>query len=142
MSRPRTYRTLAEAQVARQKIWVGQRKVGILFRAVELGGEAGEALNVVKKLQRMKWRIKGSKATLDDLAEELGDCIICVGLLANEAGIKDMDRRVALKFNATSEKYGLPVFVRVPPTRAEKAAATKAREARIKRKLRRREPCL
>lgn len=135
----RTYTSLGEANAARQKVWPGmsKKRIGMmLFRAVELGGEAGEALNVVKKLQRQRWGVRGSRATLEDLADELGDTIISAHLLAKDAGIDDLDRRVAIKFNKTSAKYGLPVLMKVPATRAEKAARTKRREARIRRKLR------
>ncbi|OLP56789.1 hypothetical protein BJF92_12005 [Rhizobium rhizosphaerae] len=76
------------------------------FRAIELAGEAGEALNVVKKLERERQGWAGSRATLEQLAEELADVVICADLLALAAGI-DLAVAVPRKFNATSEKVGL-----------------------------------
>jgi len=43
--------------------------VSLLFRGVELGGEAGEALNVIKKLERERLGWRGSRATPEQLAD-------------------------------------------------------------------------
>jgi uncharacterized protein (DUF1778 family)/NTP pyrophosphatase (non-canonical NTP hydrolase) len=89
-----------------------------LFHATELGGEVGEVLNVVKKLEReaMGWR--GSRATEQDLADECADVLICVDKLAAHYGI-DLDAAVIAKFNATSEKVGLPHRLAAAPPKAE-----------------------
>src|SRR5690606_32982880 len=63
--------------------------------------------NVIKKLERERLGIRGSRATTEMLAEELADVVICADLIAMDAGI-DLDAAVAAKFNATSEKVGLP----------------------------------
>lgn len=105
------YGTLREANTARQKLW---GKKNALFAAVELAGEMGEALNVVKKLERERIGQAGSRATLQDLADELGDVQICLDLLASAYGI-DLERAAAEKFNKTSDKMGLPVHVFVRP---------------------------
>lgn len=76
------------------------------FRGVELAGEVGEACNVIKKLERERRGLKGSKDTLEHLAEELADVVICVDLVAMYYGI-DMSDAVRSKFNATSDKVGL-----------------------------------
>jgi len=76
------------------------------FRGNELAGEAGEACNVIKKLERDRLNLRGSRATIDQLAEELGDVIICVDLIAMEYGI-DLAKAVREKFNKTSAKLGL-----------------------------------
>jgi len=78
-----------------------------LFHATELGGEVGEVLNVVKKLHREAQGWRGSRATVADLAEEIGDVVVCLDKLAAYYGI-DLAQATAAKFNATSEKVGLP----------------------------------
>lgn len=103
--------TLADLQHAlaeRDLEWDPEKKLTMEFRATEMAGECGEACNVVKKLVRERLGLRGSRATLDDLKDELEDVIICVGLLANSAGIK-LD--VADKFNSSSIKLGLHVFL-------------------------------
>jgi NTP pyrophosphatase (non-canonical NTP hydrolase) len=87
--------------------WENGNKADPLFHAAELGGEVGELLNVVKKLHReaMGWR--GSRATLADLAEEIGDVLICLDKLAAQFGI-DLAAATTAKFNKTSLKVGLP----------------------------------
>ena len=107
------FATLAEANKARQLVWGGDKQ-GPLYRAVELGGEVGEVLNVVKKLEREKMELPGSRATVADLEDELGDAVICIELLAAKYGI-DTQRAAAIKFNKTSEKLGFPHRVFVPP---------------------------
>lgn len=104
---PYVFTTLREANVARLKQWANGVDPGLLFHAVELGGEAGEVLNVCKKLAREKMGWRGSRATIADLADELADVVICADLLAIAEGI-DLDEAVRRKFNATSEKVGLP----------------------------------
>lgn len=77
-----------------------------MFCAVELGGEVGEALNVCKKMERVRLGVKGSTATIDDLKDELADIIICVDRVGAAMGI-DLGAEVRRKFNYTSDKYGL-----------------------------------
>ncbi len=102
-----TYTTLREANVARQAAWCPDQLPDLSFRGNELGGEVGEALNVIKKLERERHGWRGSRDTVDHLAEELADVVICTDLVAITAGI-DLDAAVRSKFNATSEKVGLP----------------------------------
>jgi NTP pyrophosphatase (non-canonical NTP hydrolase) len=83
------------------------RKTDGIFHAVELGGEVGEVLNVVKKLHREEMGWRGSRASKEQLAEEIGDVLICLDKLAAHYGI-DLAEATARKFNATSEKVGLP----------------------------------
>jgi NTP pyrophosphatase (non-canonical NTP hydrolase) len=94
------------ANIQREKEWTGDVKVTPEFRAMELGGEVGEALNVVKKLVREAGGSRGSRASVDDLAAELADVVICCDLLARQYDIVLSDA-VRAKFNATSIKYGL-----------------------------------
>jgi hypothetical protein len=75
------YPNLRDANAARAIEWSNGGD-GPQFYAVELYGESGEALNVVKKLEREKLGMVGSRATLQDMADEIADVIICVDLLA------------------------------------------------------------
>jgi len=102
--------SLRLANIERDKEWNPNKKLTPLFRATELGGETGEALNVVKKLERERLGIKGSRATINQLAGELSDILICVDLLAMEYDI-DLTQALRNTFNATSEKQNLSVKI-------------------------------
>ncbi|KEA07462.1 MazG-like family protein [Rhizobium rhizogenes] len=97
---------LRAANIARQKEWDGDNQIDLAYRGNELAGEVGEACNVIKKLERERRGIAGSRDTVEHLAEELADIVICVDLVAMQAGI-DLNAAVRAKFNATSEKVGL-----------------------------------
>ncbi|HVL72544.1 MAG TPA: MazG-like family protein, partial [Beijerinckiaceae bacterium] len=99
-------RTLREANAARQKEWDPGSRLSITYRSNELAGECGEACNIAKKLERERLGIRGSRATVDQLADELADVVICADLIAMAEGI-DLDAAVVRKFNATSEQVGL-----------------------------------
>ena len=75
------------------------------FAAIELGGEAGECLNKVKKLIRFQKNMKGGDPSLQPIKDELADVVICASLLAIQLGI-DLGQAVKHKFNETSEKHG------------------------------------
>lgn len=102
------YHTLREANVARSQEWTGSNGLSLTFRGNELAGETGEACNVIKKLERERMGLVGSRDTWEHLAEELADVVICADLIAMDVGI-DLDAAVRRKFNMTSEKYGLSV---------------------------------
>lgn len=87
--------------------WRGGAAPEPLFSAVELAGEIGEACNIVKKLDREARAMPGSRSSIEALADELADGIICIANLANDFAI-DLPRAVAGKFNATSDKHGFP----------------------------------
>jgi hypothetical protein len=76
---------------------------GIMFDALELGGE----VNVVKKLEREERGWRGSRAEPQDFDDEIGDVLICLDKLARRRGV-DLAAATIAKFNATSEKVGLP----------------------------------
>ena len=101
-------KTLREANVQRQKLWDTKQRIDAAYRGNELAGEVGEACNVIKKLERERHGIMGSRDTVEHLAEELADIIICVDLIAIHYGI-DLERATAAKFNKTSMAVGLPV---------------------------------
>lgn len=97
---------LRDANRARQKEWDTGGKITLAYRGNELGGECGEAQNVIKKIERERLGIKGSRATKEQLAEELADIIICADLIAMDMDI-DLTVATARKFNKTSEEVGL-----------------------------------
>lgn len=105
---------LRAANVARQAVWCPEQVPDLSFRGNELAGEVGEACNVIKKLERERLGWKGSRDTVAHLGEELADIIICTDLVALSAGI-DLASAVVGKFNSTSEKVGIPVFLPPPP---------------------------
>lgn len=98
--------TLRSANEARQQEWDTDNQITAAYRGNELAGEVGEACNIVKKLERERMGIRGSRETVEHLAEELADVVICVDLLAMSYGI-DLEAAVKAKFNATSEKMNL-----------------------------------
>ncbi|MCJ8335625.1 MAG: MazG-like family protein [Epibacterium sp.] len=96
---------LRTANVTRQAEWPGSEQADIAFRAIEVAGEFGEVAEAVKKFLRAERGIKGSTATLEDVADEMADALIALDLLANQMGL-DLSKAVQRKFNRTSEKYG------------------------------------
>lgn len=102
-----TYRhTLRSANLTRIEEWDPGKQIDASYRGNELAGEVGEACNVIKKLERERLGIRGSRDTIEHLAEELADVIICCDLIAMGYGI-DLDGAVKDKFNKTSEKVDL-----------------------------------
>jgi NTP pyrophosphatase (non-canonical NTP hydrolase) len=94
--------------------------------ALAMGGETGEALNVVKKLRRIEVGIRGvmdpSEAELRAaLADELADIYLYLDLLAAKYDI-DLPSAVASKFNRVSAREGFPE--RLAPLRSNHAIAT------------------
>ena len=100
------YAKLRDANVARQAEWDEGNTISLTYWATAMAGEVGEACNVVKKLERERLGLRGSRATLADLADELADVVIYVDLLAMSQGI-DLEAAIRNKFNATSAKYKL-----------------------------------
>jgi NTP pyrophosphatase (non-canonical NTP hydrolase) len=75
-------------------------------------GEAGEAANVVKKLRRKETGTPGAvDPECDDLVrmlgDELADTFLYLQLLAAFYGV-DLPTAIVRKFNAISEREGLP----------------------------------
>ncbi len=98
--------TIRLANQQRHIEWANGNEVSLSFRGLELAGEAGEACNELKKLERQRLGMVGGKADLKGLTEELADVLICVDLIAMDLGI-DLGEAVKAKFNKTSQKYGL-----------------------------------
>ena len=107
------FETLRKANTARHAEWAGDKTLSLAFRGVELAGEAGEACNELKKLERGRIGIAGGKTDLEGLREELADILISVDLIAMDLDI-DLGAAVARKFNKTSEKHGLKTRIGEP----------------------------
>lgn len=101
---------LAKANMIRNKLWDTGGVLDLSFRGNEFAGEAGEVCNVIKKLERQRLGIRGSRDTIAHLADELADVIICASLIAMECKI-DLAHAVSAKFNATSYAQGLDIYI-------------------------------
>lgn len=110
MAGTKVYRSLRAANIARQKEWDRGDVITASFRGLEMAGEVGEACNVIKKLERERLGIRGSRATVENLAEELADVVICADLIAMMYGI-ELGEAVAGKFNHTSLKNDLSTML-------------------------------
>lgn len=121
------FSSLREANVARQKEWDAGNQISLSYRATELAGEVGEACNIVKKLERERLGIRGSRDTVEHLAEELADVLICADLIAMHEGI-DLEAALVAKFNATSEKVGLTTRLLKPQARSADNISPKGKE--------------
>ena len=124
------YKTLSEANHARQLEWDAKSQIDGSYRGNELAGEAGEAMeealhvillgasvgrtcNIIKKLERERLGIKGKRESVANLGRELADVVICASLAANKFGI-NLDEQVAAVFNAKSEEVGLETRLELP----------------------------
>lgn len=122
---------LRAANVARNPEWFPDGKAPVLpasFRGLELAGEVGEGVeaalthlamltasagricNILKKLERERLGLNGSRSTKEALAEEIGDFIICADLVGMDFDIAVWPAVVS-KFNATSEKLGMKTLL-------------------------------
>jgi len=101
-----TFEALRAANVARNKEWDREGKLNASFRGLELAGEVGELCNIVKKLERERMGIRGSRVSVIDLAQELADVMITLDLLAMHYSV-DLGYVTREKFNDTSVKIGL-----------------------------------
>lgn len=134
MAQARTYRSLQKANEERNAEWDPESKLDGAFSGVEHAGEVGEVIeqiaaqieaalialdhvassgkvaNIVKKRVREDRGIRGSRASLSDLADELADDVITAYLVAMHYKV-DLDAAIEGKFNATSRKMGLNVFL-------------------------------
>ncbi len=98
----------------RWKAWAKSDDPDPLYMSNEFGGEAGEVQNVVKKLVRESRGWKGSRATVEQLGDEIADCIICLDSLARAYGLH-LPEIISAKFNATSEANGFPHWLAAEP---------------------------
>lgn len=101
---------LAVANQTRSEEWDPQGKLTPMFFTLELAGEVGELCNVVKKLEREALGLRGSRASHEQLEQEIADILIVLSLVANsfDINLEEVTRR---KFNATSDKLNLEVHL-------------------------------
>lgn len=99
---------LRAANIARDRQWNPDNLLTLTFRGNELAGEVGEACNILKKIERERLGLVGSRASLAALAHELADILICVDLIAMEFNL-DLEPAVRSKFNNTSAERNLTV---------------------------------
>ena len=102
---------LRYANRERHREWPGSETIDLSFRTIEFGEEAGEVLGAVKKYTRSLRGIKGSKCSLEDIKDEMGDVLVTLDLLADDLDI-DLTDAVVSKFNKTSSKYDLKTRLR------------------------------
>ena len=100
-----TFEDLRFANVQRNKEWDPDNEINALFRGIELSGEVGEICNIVKKLERERIGLRGSRATIFELASELADGQITLDLLAMHYSI-DLGAATRLAFNTKSGAMG------------------------------------
>lgn len=83
--------SLRRANVDRQAEWPGGEHADLDFRGLELAGETGELINLLKKKVRNDRGIKGTTEKGNELqimlAEELADVVICLDLVCMELGV-------------------------------------------------------
>jgi NTP pyrophosphatase (non-canonical NTP hydrolase) len=73
----------------------------------------GQACNIVKKLERERLGLAGSRATVGQLRNQLNCVLYMVHYIAWIFAIR-LDVAVAVKFNKTSQKVGLATMMAVP----------------------------
>lgn len=109
---PSFWDTVLLANKERSVFWGGD-KINLGFKFIEMVGEFGEWANTIKKLEREKLGIPGSRTSRDAMLMELGDFLITVALVCNELNIKahEIDTAVATAFNAKSLEHDFPVHI-------------------------------
>jgi hypothetical protein len=105
MRKSLSFEDLRYANVQRNKEWDPDNSINASFRGLELAGEVGEVCNKVKKLERQRLGLPGSRTTFYELAMAIADAQICLDLLAMQYGI-DIGEATKLAFNAKSEEHG------------------------------------
>lgn len=107
------FATLRAANMSRCARWHprGLNEWSLSDWGVATAGEMGEALNVIKKLNRERDGIAGNTLSEEqlrhELADEIADVAIYLDIMAASEGI-DLAAAIASKFNRTSIKVGFP----------------------------------
>ena len=110
----------------------------VLGAALALSAKAGEAQNLVKKLNRLvggytQNESKNAPGLYRALEDELGDTLVYLFLLAKRLGI-DLEAAAVAKFDAVSDEYGFPRMAELSRPAGPPAGMTHA-ELEILRKL-------
>lgn len=101
---------LSNANYLRNKERDPKGVLDLSFFGNELGGECGEAQNVIKKLERERLGVRGKRDTVDHLMEELADLVIVASIISNKVG-GDLGVAIRRKFNKTSEENNHTIFL-------------------------------
>ena len=104
------FTTLRDYNNARQLQWDKEGKLTALYFSNAMAGEAGEVCNVIKKFERQSLGLVGSRATIQQFADEIADVIIYADLLAAQMGV-DLGTAVKEKFNRKSDELGLTIKI-------------------------------
>lgn len=104
-----TFQRLQFVGWERSKAWSGAYPWSLSDWGVAVGGETGEMLNVIKKLNRSRDAMEGNKETDKELLLQLrSECADIVIYLASLAASEDFDlgEEIIKKFNETSMRKG------------------------------------
>lgn len=97
--------TIREKNLERQKEYDEGAAITPTYLGTALAGEVGEACNVVKKLERERLGLKGTRSSVSSLSKELADVLCYLDLLAAKFNI-DLEVAYIEKFNEVSERNG------------------------------------
>jgi NTP pyrophosphatase (non-canonical NTP hydrolase) len=98
------------AQIERQKLWDSGSMLDLSYFGNAAAGEMGEACNIIKKLERERFGLPGSRSTVELLADELADVVIYLDLIAAKTGI-NLEAAIKNKFNKDSTEHGFDVLI-------------------------------
>jgi NTP pyrophosphatase (non-canonical NTP hydrolase) len=111
--KPLSFADLRATSLARSARWHprGINQWSLSDWGVAAAGEMGEALNVIKKMNRERDGAPGNSVSADflrlQLADEIADTVIYLDILAASEGIS-LAAAIVSKFNRTSAKLGFP----------------------------------
>lgn len=102
----RYFSSLHEANIERDKEWNSGDVITLFFRTAELFGEGGETANIMKKLERERLGMVGTRSSKSDLEEELADVVICAYLVAMHVGVNLQTETAFIKQSELEEPFG------------------------------------
>lgn len=107
------FRYVTRANIERALLWHkgGLDEWSISDWAVAAAGEMGEVCDAIKKLNRARDGIEGTRtATVEDVGDEIADTFLYLNLLAARLGL-DLADLVEKKFNEVSRREGFDVYL-------------------------------
>lgn len=103
-----TFKDFTEMNRARANHWHGSLdNWSTSDWGVAAGGEMGECLDAIKKMNRVRDNLQGKKATARDVAEEAADTVMYLDLLVASLGLNLEDFLIE-KFNQVTFRENLP----------------------------------